>query len=84
MKNAIVHLFFTEQALDPHEEYYTFQVHTNTHLCISEDVSQDNYGCSTMNSLTHDSDEFLRLQLKKQCINKKQLSQDCQTIKDPK
>lgn len=43
----------------------------NTHLCISEDVSQDNYGCSTMNSLTHDGDEFLRLQWKKQHINKK-------------
>lgn len=43
----------------------------NTHLCISEDVSQDNYDYSTMNSLIHDGDEFLRLQLKKQHINKK-------------
>lgn len=36
----------------------------NTHLCISEDVSQDNYGCPTMNSVTHDGDELFRLQLK--------------------
>jgi len=36
----------------------------STHLCISEDVSQDNYGCSTRNTFTHDGDEFLRLLLK--------------------
>lgn len=41
----------------------------NTHLCISGDVSQDNYGCPTMNSVTHDGDEIFRL-VEKRHINK--------------